>query len=58
MENPLEKAGGKSLILTGGGGLLVFFLVGQAFAVSIATDIVTSLMIFGTGVLVGKYGWK
>lgn len=46
------------LVLTGGAGILVFLLVGQSFAVSIATDIVTSLLMFGTGVLIGKFGWK
>lgn len=46
------------LVVTGGVGVLVFLLIGQSFAVSVVTDIITSLMMFGTGFLVGRFGWK
>lgn len=58
MNEPVETKAKTPLVVTGGVGLLAFFLIGQAFAVSLVTDIVTSLMIFGTGVAVGKFGLK
>jgi hypothetical protein len=58
MNDPVEAKSKTPMVVTGGVGVLVFLLVGQAFAVSIATDIVTSLLMFGTGVAVGRFGLK